>query len=357
MNILILGSRIIYGGGEKVLNWLAHKLIENGHNVIFSTPKADDSYFDKLNLVGLINSVEVVEYPHSSKKSNMVSYYRYWKNLLRNKKVDILLIFGGSLIEQLAALSVGVHVVLSERCEPASRPFLSRLLKQIQYRFASGYVFQTPEASFCYGKRAHKRSIVIPNPIIDKLPEPEYVNLRKEIVSVGRLSPEKNQLMLIKAFAEFVKIYPEYKLIIYGDGPLKAFLQEQVNYYKITDNVRIVSGKRNISELIKGAELFVLPSNTEGMPNALIEAMSMGLLCISTDCPIFGPRMLVRNGDNGYLTPIKNHKLLLKQMLSAVEDKEGSMKIRYAAVEIRDTLNSKKIAENWLNYFNKVLES
>lgn len=357
MNILILGSRIIYGGGEKVLNWLAHEFLKDGHSVIFTTPKADDDYFSKLNVVGLRNSVKVIEYPHSKKKTHIVSYYRYWKSLLTNNKVDVLLIFGGSLIEQWAALSVGVHVILSERCEPASRPFLSRMLKQIQYRCANGYVFQTPEASLCYGKRAHKLSTVIPNPIIDILPDPEFINLRKEVVTVGRLAPEKNQIMLIKAFAEFSKLYPDYKLIIYGDGPLKTYLQQNIDNYKISEKVNIVSGKRNISELIKGAEMFVLPSNTEGMPNALIEAMSMGLLCISTDCPIYGPRMLIQNGDNGYLTPINNHNLLLKQMLYAVENIESSMKIRYAAVGIRETLNSSKIAKKWILYFSKILES
>lgn len=354
MKIMFYAGLIIYGGGEKVRNWLVDKLIESGHSVVYATSKISDEYYEDLKKVGLYNKVQVVEYPYYLKKKAPVSYYRAIESLYLDNEIDLLMIFGGSLIEQVVARKLGLKIILSERCEPASRPILGQILKQIQYRVADGYVFQTPEAAQCYGKRAVRISKIIPNPIIDKLGEPQFDNLRKEIVSVGRLSNEKNQKDLISAFSMFSKTHPDYCLKLYGSGPLKEELEQQISSLELDGKVDIISGKTNISELIRGAELFVLNSNTEGMPNALIEAMSMGILSISTDCPIYGPRMLVQHGVNAYLTPLHNPAKLADLMSTALDDFSKADRIRHEAVKIRERLEANKIFSLWLNYIEGV---
>lgn len=354
MNILFFSERIIYGGGEKVRNWLAAKLIESGHTVIYANPNVNERFYAELSAVGLKDKVAIDEYPFHLKKKKPLQYIKEIRNLYHRNNVHLLVYFGGSLVEQIVARQMGVKILLSERCEPASRPILSQILKQIQYRIADGYVFQTPEAAACYGKRAVKISKVIPNPIIDKLGEPQFDNLRKEVVSVGRLSKEKNQKDLITAFSVFVKTHSDYCLKLYGSGPLREELENQISSLGLTDKVEIISGKTNISELIKGAELFVLNSNTEGMPNALIEAMSMGILSISTDCPIYGPRMLVQHGVNAYLTPLRNPEKLAELMTSALEDTSKADYIRHEAVKIRERLEANNIFSQWLDYIEQI---
>ena len=356
MNILFFAGRIIYGGGEKVRNWLAKELVKNGHRVVYATPTIDENYLDALKKVELADVVDVTSYAFYLKKRNPFKYHMAVSRLYKDNQIELLIIFGGSLVEQIIARQQGIKILLSERCEPASRPLFSRLLKQIQFRVADGYVFQTPEASHCYGHRAHRLSVVIPNPIIDRIPEPCFDHLRKEIVTVGRLSPEKNQGLLIDAFAQFHHRYPDFELIIYGSGPLKDALIEQIQVLKLEDSVSIVSGKTNISELIRGASLFVLPSNTEGMPNALIEAMSVGLLCISTDCPIYGPRMLIKPGENGYLVPIKDRVALFNAMIEALADSTTSDLIRKNALGIIDTLDAEIISKKWITYINGLVD-
>lgn len=355
MRILFFAGNIIYGGGEKVRNWLVGRLIDCGHEVVYATPKVSEEYFDKLKKVGLYNKVEVVEYPFHLKKKLPVTYYRAVKSLFMDNRIDLLMIFGGSLVEQVIARKLGLKIILSERCEPASRPIPGQILKQIQYRVADGYVFQTPEAAACYGKRAVRISRIIPNPIIDKLGSPQFDNLRKEVVSVGRLSKEKNQKDLITAFSIFSKTHLEYCLKLYGSGPLKEELEKQISSLGLDDKVEIISGKTNISELIKGAELFLLNSNTEGMPNALIEAMSMGILSISTDCPIYGPRMLVQHGVNAYLTPLRNPEKLAELMSIALEDSAKADNIRHEAVKIRERLEADTIFNQWLSYIESIV--
>lgn len=346
MNILILASRVIYGGGEKVINWLTHNLIREGHNVIYASPRINSDYIEKLKLVGLYNKVQIVEYPHHIKYRKLATYSKSFNRILHDCKVDLFVIFGGSLVEQLIARTSGVKILLSERCNPKSRPFFSRLLKHIQYHIADAYVFQTKEACYFYGKDLESKSKILPNPIIDELQEPIFSNLRKEIVSVGRLCKEKNQIMLLKAFYEAKLFNLDYKLIFYGSGPSETEIRDLIKQYTLSDYVSIIKGQTNIADLINGASLFVLTSNNEGMPNALIEAMSMGVLSISTDCPIYGPRMLIENGVNGFLVPINNVEELSKTMLYALSYSKSD-DIRKEACKIREMLQSTKIFNQW----------
>jgi glycosyltransferase involved in cell wall biosynthesis len=355
MNILFfVTTKLIHGGGEKVRNWLAGHLADAGHTVYYATFFPKEEFDADLKKVGLYGKIKVVEYPFHLKKKHPVKYIGIIKNLYQDTKIDILIHFGGTLLEQIAARKAGTKVLLSERCDPASRPFASRVLKQIQYRVSDGYVFQTEPASCCYGKRAKAKSVVIPNPIIDKLPAPIFDGLRKEVVSVGRLSPEKNQKMLVNAFFKFHEVHPDYRLVIYGSGPLEMELKEAIHVNGLDNCAEIIKGKTNITELINGAELFVLPSNTEGMPNALIEAMSVGIMSISADCPIYGPRMLIENGVNGYLTPVGDEDALYKNMCKAIENKTAATAIRHEAVSIRQRLNEEKIFKCWMDYIHKL---
>lgn len=354
MNVLFFATRIIYGGGERVRNWLALNLCSSGDTVIYAIPEGNDSLINDLKKVALYDKIKIVSYPSRLKRINLYKYIKELERIYLTNKIDLLVYFGGSLIEQIVARKLGVKIILSERCDPNSRPLPSRVLKRIQYKVSDGYVFQTPAASECYGKRAQKVSRVIPNPILDQSPDPVFTNLRKEIVTVGRLSREKNQMMLLRAFYKINCSIPEYKLVIYGSGPLEEELIEYVKLKKLEDKVFIVTGKTNITELINGASLFVLPSNTEGMPNALIEAMSMGLLSISTDCPIYGPRYLVQHGVNAFLTPIDDADKLASLMLNVL-DSPNADSIRQEAVKIREVLSATKIFKCWREYIRLVL--
>jgi len=166
--------------------------------------------------------------------------------------------------------------------------------------------------------------------------------------------PQKDHKTLVEAFSIFHRKHPEYQLIIYGSGPLKNDLLKQAEYLGISNYMDIISGKTNITELERGAELFVLSSVAEGMPNALIEAMSVGVQCISTDCPVFGSRMLVEHGKNGYLVPVGDVAKLSEMMVYAVENKNQAAEIRRNAVKIREALEEKKIAERWVTYINSL---
>ena len=355
MNILFLTTRIIYGGGEKVMNWLAKELSRQGHSLFYANPGIIDSYNQDAEKIGISQFVTIVEYNHAIKKKKPFTFIKTFRNIFQSNQINVLIIFGGSLVEQLIARSLGVKVVLAERCNPSFRPFLSRILKPIQFLYADGYVFQTEEQGLYYGKSIREKGTVILNPIIDELPDPIFNNTKKEIVTVGRLSKEKNQKAIIRVFGRIADRYPAYKLVIYGDGPLKEELNQLAVNLGVADKIVIVSGVNDIINHINGADVFILNSFNEGMPNTLIEAMSVGLVCISSDCPIYGPRCLIQNGVNGYLIPVDDEEKLETALVNVVSNMEDMDRIRKNAVGIRERLNAQIIFDQWNNYLTETV--
>lgn len=356
MNILFFATSIIYGGGEKVRNWLVKQLNDAGHTVYYATERYDEKFVTDLKKVGLDGIVHAIKFDRSIKYTRFFKYKKSIEKIYRENRIDLLMIFGGSLVEQRIARKCGVKIILSERFYNGFRPLPSRILKHLQYRIADGYVFQTPEASRMYNRRATRIGTVIANPIIDQLPDPQFDNLRKEIVNTGRLCDQKDQATLIRAFNIFHKQHLEYKLIIYGSGEYKERLQALIQELDLSDCAQIISGLTDISQRINGASMFVLSSKAEGMPNALIEAMSMGVLSISTDCPAYGSRMLIENNVNAVLVPVGDVDKMAAEMIRLIEDEKLANTIRHNAIAIRERLNPEKTAQAWINYINSIVK-
>lgn len=115
-------------------------------------------------------------------------------------------------------------------------------------------------------------------------------------------------------------------------------------------------GKSNcIEKDIYNAGIFVLSSNYEGMPNALMEAMALGLPCISTDCPVGGPKTLIKNGENGLLVPVGDEEALSIAILKLIEDNELSQKIANNALKISEKFNPNIINQQWEDFINKII--
>ena len=140
--------------------------------------------------------------------------------------------------------------------------------------------------------------------------EPYIGKHEKEIVSVGRLNIPKNFPLLIRAFAKISEKHQDYILKIYGQGGLLESLKKLTRELGVEEKVEFPGYVNDIPKVLQKASLFVLSSHYEGMPNALAEAMSLGLPCISTDCPVGGPRFLINEEENGILVPVDDDDAL-----------------------------------------------
>ena len=148
--------------------------------------------------------------------------------------------------------------------------------------------------------------------------------------------------------------YKEYKLIIYGEGNSREKLEELIRELGIEKRVILPGIIEDVKEKIYKATMFVLSSRYEGMPNALMEAMALGLPVISSDCPCGGPRYLIKNEQNGILVENDNIEELKNAMETILENKEFASKIGKNANKIADTLNPYKVNKLWEKYIEKV---
>ena len=158
--------------------------------------------------------------------------------------------------------------------------------------------------------------MIIPNPI-EKISIGK-VKKEKVIINVGKLMDQKNQKLLIKAFSKIADKYPEYKLKIYGEGPKRKELESLVKELGLSEKVEMPGWTPDIFDKVAAAELFVLSSDYEGLSNALLEAMMLGVPCISTDCA--GSNEIIRNNINGILVPAGGLKELVSAMQRILND-------------------------------------
>ena len=342
---LIYNMSLARGGAERVTVYLAEYLARNGVACDIITERVYDHEYDVPNGVNRI----------CLSRGNYFSKVHELRKLIKQSGADVLLVMAvpNCIYASLAALGLKIRVVVSERNDPANflgKPAVKHLSRFLM-KFAHGFVFQTNDAKAYYAKKLSGRGTVIPNPLFtDSLP-PAYEGEReKNIVSAGRLVPQKNQKMLIDAFSIFSKDHPDFSLTIYGEGALRGALETQARELGLDGKVFLPGNVSDLLQRTKSSAAFVMSSDFEGMPNALIEAMAIGLPCISTDCPCGGPGELINNGENGLLVPVGDTAALSDALKKLVDNPQLSEKIQKNAPSIRERLDSDLIGKAWLDY-------
>ena len=350
MEIAFSMANMSGGGAERVVSELANFFSENGQGVSIIVTKSSNCVYPLRDQVKFIDL--------SNYDKGIISRVNALRNHVKDNNYDVVISFlTGTNIETLLAMStLKTPVIISERNNPYVDPKTktNRILRRLLYPIADGYVFQTPDAQAFFSKRIQDNSTVIMNPINPELPEPYTGERKKRIVSVGRLVPQKNHKMFIDAFFEFSKTYSDYTAEIYGEGPLKKELTEYTQSKGLENKVILRGFSNDIIADIANAAMFVLPSDYEGMSNALIEAVGMGIPCISTDHPIGGARMTIKDGVNGFLVPVGDTRTMVQKMKLIVEDMDLANNISRQGVMLKNILSITEIASEWIEYIDKV---
>ncbi len=353
---ILANSNISFGGGERILGMIINELREYGNEIyLYSYSDQWRKEQNRFNKLRILKEIPVIGHKYKS--------FRELRRVLREDHPECLICFSLAFGETsvLACRSVGIPFLTTERCDPSRLPVpgketLRRLLRLFTYRLADGIVFQTPQVRDYFPKSISRHSRIIPNPVIDdSLPEPNK-NPEKIIVSAGRLSAEKRYDILIDAFASIPDKHG-YILKIYGQGPLKAELDNQIKRLGLQGSVKLMGQADKMVERLVEADIFVLSSDHEGMPNALIEGMAMGLACVSTDFASGGASRLIRNGENGLLVPTEDTQALAEAISSLINNTHLKDRLRREAPKIRITNSKEKIIPQWINYIDCLIDS
>ena len=356
MHIAIVTACITSGGAERVISELVNKWCEyNGVKCTLVLLYKQPFFYD------INKKVEIVEIGEKSSFYYIDKFLKYSKirEVLKKINADVVL----SMPEEIGIYVIGallgtkIPVVVSERNNPEIMPYnkISRILRVLLYPYANGLIFQSRGAMNFFPNRIRKKGIILPNPLnLEKLPEPYNKERKKVIVSVGRLEKQKNFQLLINAYDLFWRNNQEYSLTIYGEGCLRKDLEALIKTKNSGKTIFLPGRDENVLEKIKNASMFVLSSDFEGVPNALIEAMAMGIPSISTDCEPGGAAMLIENNKNGLLVPVRDKNALAEAMQKMHNlNKSNENHLSTNGMDVRYRLDAKKVALEWFNYIKK----
>ena len=159
--------------------------------------------------------------------------------------------------------------------------------------------------------------------------------------------------MLLKALRIVVDIHPEVILEIYGDGSEKKRIEQLIRELNLEKNVQLKGFCNNVDERIVNAYMYVCTSNYEGLSNALLESMAMGLAIVSTDSSGGGAREVIQDGINGYLVPVNDEVQLSEKIIKLIENPEMAVAMGQKAMEIRDELCEATVCDEWEKIINQ----
>lgn len=350
MKIVFTIPGLGFGGAERVISILANKMSEDHSVSIILTSGNKEAKYHISERVELI--------PLEQKGSTVKTWFNY-RRICKELSPDVNIAFLSDVgaVATMFLIGTGIPVIISERNDPTGldqSPSLPiRILQKIATHFCKGYVFQSEGAKSFYPKRAQRKSAIILNPLdTDKLPERELERVDSRIVTVGRLHPQKNHKMLISAFAKSEARH-EHTLHIYGDGVLRDELSKFISSLDMGDRVFLAGNSKQVHEDIRNAKLFAFTSDYEGLPNALMEAMALGIPCISTDCSPGGARMLIEDKENGILIPCGDVDRLSRELDKIVNGEYDLSDIGKKARLLRERANIDNIVCEWLECINK----
>ena len=359
MKILFYIGNLRKGGAERVVATLSNKLVEKNEVIIIITTdeKVEYSLDKSIKLFSLKN--------FDGNKNPLVKniiYLKRLKDYIKEIDPDIILGFLPEPSYRLLILKPFIKspVIISDRNDPKIEyaSLKSRTIMKFLYKRADGFVFQTDEARDYFCKKIQDKSIVIANPVDDRFLKTKYVGYKStEFINVGRLNEQKNQILLIESFKDVIKKYPNYKLLIYGEGSLKNELSMYIKDNKLNNNVKLCGNVDDIDNILKDKKGFILSSKYEGMPNALMEAMAVGVPCISTDCPCGGPRELIKNNINGLLVKSNDKNELVSAMYKIIENDKMCKKIAMSAKKNMNNYSCDKIVSKWFEFMKEVYKN
>lgn len=349
------------GGAERVMTTLANAWAADGRAVTLLT--LDDGLqppFYPLHPAVAHQPLDVSGASRNAVEAVTGNLRRIWaiRRAVSAARPDVVLSFLDTTNVQtlLATRGLGIPVVVEEHTDPAQKRIGGwEPLRRLLYPRASRVVLLSEAARDYFGPAVRRRSAVIPNPIVVEPAEesPATNSDRRLAVAMGRFGPEKGFDLLLTAFAGIAADQPNWDLVIWGDGPLRADLLRRRDDLGLRDRVSMPGRTATPHRELRRADLFVMSSRREGFPMALGEAMACGLPAVSTDCPS-GPRQIIRDGTDGLLVAPEDPAALAAGLSTLMSD--DALRARFAAraPEVLERFGLARVLAIWDELFTAV---
>lgn len=366
--ILMLVSSMGKGGAERVAATLCSAWALRGTEVMLVPTYLDsrEVAYPLAPPVRLHFLAEFGDFAGRSRAGIFVEKVRTVRRLVRDFRPDVVVAFLPSIamLAIVATRGTGVPVIACERTDPAGGvelPWFAHVARLFLYPLADSVVAQTRQAADRFERRLLGlcRVGVVQNPLPGDL---ETLPLRANpaaspglVLAVGRLSSEKGFERLIAAFGQAFADLPGWRLEIWGDGPLRAALQRVIDGQGLGERVQLKGRTDRPWEIMSGAQVFALTSEFEGFPNAMLEAMALGVATVAFDCNS-GPRDLTDGGRVGVLVPPGDVAALARELRALAEDAARRVALGEAGASfVRRAFSESAVLARWDALFSAIV--
>ncbi|MBQ1407548.1 MAG: glycosyltransferase [Eubacterium sp.] len=354
--ILIIIPGMNSGGAERVVSNLSGHLSREGHDVVIATIVEGESFYDLDPGVRFVSAGLPLDRtsPLTIRRSMLMGLnasVSFMADTIKDDAPDVILTFTEPAdyiiywLKKNKALGNSAWIA-SDRNDPAARGIMSRTALKRVFSSCDLLICQSSIVADQYPHQKNK--MVIPNAVAtEKLPEPAEEDPDFWISSAGRLYPQKNQGLLINAYAMAKNSFNRpARLVIYGSGPLEKDLKKQISDLGLTGFVEIMPPIQALHDEIAGSAFFVLTSDYEGYPNVLAEAIALGLPVISTDFATGVARDLI-NDETGLIVPVGDASALAAALTKLVNDAPLRLGMRAHNRSLRPAMDDKAVMAAW----------
>jgi glycosyltransferase involved in cell wall biosynthesis len=356
--LVIFNPSIEDGGVEKNLILIANYLANKIPSLILITSSIDKKKFFSKKILFSTIYFKFFDYFKRYPKYFFCILLLIF-NIIKYKRRVVVFAFQANIYAIIVSKLLGVNIITRSNTSPQG--WNKSLVKQLIFKFFFKKTDLIIVNSFEFKKQMDKaysiKSQVILNPFdfsyIKKksleLVENNFFRINNlKLINVGRLVDQKDQITILKAIKLVLKKNKKIQLIIVGKGEKETQLNNYILKNKLQKYVKLVGYQKNPFKYIRTADLFILSSKYEGLPNALIETIFLKKSVISTDCPT-GPKEILDNGNYGSLFKVGDYKSLAKLIFNF---KKSKKKIKNAFLSC-----SRYSYDNNCNKYHKIIES
>lgn len=340
MKITFVTSTLHSGGSERVMSLLANNLSDRGYEVEILCINKHIIFYPLRDKVK-------VWFAEDEVGTSIFKKAIWLRKHVKATNPDMVIAFMLEVfcLTLAALIGIKIPVISSERIDPHFFGKAKGFLRWLLLRRTTHLVVQTQQIKAFYSKKLQARTTIIPNPVTEKVFELKPVEKENRLIAVGRLAYQKNYSMMLEAMKNIISDFPDYHLVIYGDGPERKVYEQEIADKGLEKYVSLPGKTERILEEMNRSKVFVMTSDFEGMSNAMLEAICVGLPVVTTE--VSGAHDLIENGKNGFITKVRDVNAFTDALRKVLSDEELMKTMGELNRQKAENFKTEKIVDQW----------